>query len=136
MKRAAIALTILLAAPSAHVRAAAELHPEVRAALDYQLPENTCDKPALIAQAATVVDGQGAREQTDVDSYTIDRFRRKEKRWQDCLDAYRQTLMNDFDRLKASASHGLTQAQADLILGKMKRLQSVYFSPEGKLEDP
>ena len=56
--------------------------------------------------------------------------------WQQCLNAYRQTLAKDFGRLRTSASHGLTQAQADIMPGKMKRLQSVYFSPEGNTDEP
>jgi hypothetical protein len=56
------------------------------------------------------------REQIDVDSYTLRRYERQEKRWQSCLEDYRKLLMTDFEKLKASAQHGLTQDQAGKAL--------------------
>lgn len=108
-----------------------EHHKEVVAAIQWELPVNECKKPRLIAQSSNVVDGEGAREITDVDSYTIGRYKRKEKRWQKCVDKYKKGLMKDFEQLKDSASHGLTQTQADQILAKMALIQQVYMSPDG-----
>ena len=39
--------------------------------------------------------------------------------------------MIDFASLKDSAQHGLTRAQADIILANMAEIQRVYLSPEG-----
>jgi len=115
----------------------AESHPhkEVVAALGWELPTNECSKPRLMAQSSNVVDGKGAREITDVDSYTIERYNRKEKRWQKCLNKYKERLMKDFERLKGSAQHGLTQQQANQILTKMALIQQVYMSHDGLPEE-
>ena len=72
---------------------------------------------------------------TDVDSYTIKRYERKKKRWEKCVDQYKSKLMKDFERLKNSAQHGLTQDQADQILANMATIQQVYLSPEGLDEE-
>jgi hypothetical protein len=69
----------------------------------------------------------------DVDSYTLNRYERKRKRWQKCVDRYKARLENDFAALKDSAQYGLTKEQADIILGKMKLIQTVLTSPDGTL---
>ena len=112
-----------------------ETHELVQQALDYKLPVNECERPDMIVGTSVVVDGEGSRQQTDADSYTIGRSERKEHRWQACVEEYREGLMADFQELKASAQYGLTQAQADLIIGKMALLQEVYFAPDAVLED-
>ena len=112
-------------------------HPEVVKALNWELPVNNCSRPKLIVKAANLVDGggsdfmEGAGSMTDVDSYTIKRYERKEKRWEKCVEKYKSELMIDFARLKDSAQHGLTRAQADIILANMAEIQRVYVSPEG-----
>ena len=111
-----------------------DLHDNVIAALNWELPANPCSKPRLIAQSSNVVDGEGARAITDVDSYTIDRYERKERRWEKCTGNYKKKLMSDFEELKDSARHGLTQDQANQILSKMALIQQVYMSPDGLLE--
>ena len=117
------------------IQAESHLHKEVVAALGWELPTNECSKPRLMAQSSNVVDGKGAREITDVDSYTIERYNRKEKRWQKCLNKYKERLMKDFERLKGSAQHGLTQQQANQILTKMALIQQVYMSHDGLPEE-
>ena len=107
-------------------------HEKVQAALDWELADNPCKKPRLIAVSSGVTDSEGSRTQTDVDTYTIDRYHRKEKRWESCVDKYKSELMDDFAELKDSAQYGLTKAQADAILGKMALIQSVYLSPDGR----
>jgi len=111
-------------------------HEKVQAALDWELPANICKKPRLDVVSSNVVDGEGSRTQTDVDSYTIDRYLRKEKRWKSCLEKYKAGLMDDFGELRNSAQYGLTQSQADIILGKLALIQSVYLSPDGRIDEP
>ena len=132
---------LLLLSLSWGVSANQDIHPEVRYALEWELPPNECAKPRLMAQSAKVVDGggsdflEGAGAMTDVDSYTIKRYERKKKRWEKCVDKYKSKLMKDFERLKNSAQHGLTQDQADQILANMATIQQAYLSPEGLDEE-
>ena len=130
-KLAKLACTGLLIAPG--VCFAADIHPEVQKALDYTLPELTCTKPQLPGVSKDVIDpATGAVNRADVDSYTLGRFERAEKRWMKCLTKYKKGLMKDFEKLKGSASHGLTQAQANVIMGNMKNIQSAVTSPTGE----
>ena len=122
-----------------HVFASAEAvtHKEVAWALDWALPANNCEKPRLVSHSYNVKDSEGDRAVTDVDSYTIKRYERKEKRWQKCVDKYKKNLLKDFERLKGSAQYGLTQDQAKRILEHMAVLQQVYMSTDGLLtEEP
>ncbi len=111
----------------------AEVHPEVQKALDYSLPELTCTQPHLPGSSKDIVDpATGAVNRADVDSYTLGRFERAEKRWKKCVTKYKKGLMKDFERLKSSASHGLTQAQANAIMANMKQIQQAMVSPTGE----
>ncbi len=132
MKALMIPLTLLLAFPTAAETAP---HKEVVKALAWELPANECEKPKLLAQSSNVKDEQGSREITDVDSYTIGRYERREKRWKKCVDKYKKGLMKDFEKLQNSAQYGLTQDQANEILGKMALIQKIYMSPDGVLEE-
>ena len=114
----------------------AETHAEVQEALDWELPVNTCKKPRLLARSSNVNDGEGDREVTDVDSYTIERYERKQKRWESCVDEYKEALLVEFDEMKNCAQYGLTNVQADIILGKMALMQQVYLSADGIIEEP
>ena len=110
----------------------AEPHPDVQAALNYSIPENTCIKPVLPGVSKDVVDpATGATNRADLDSYTLGRYKRAEKRWMKCLTKHKEGLMKDFDSLKNSASHGLTQTQAKAIMSNMKGIQAVIESPTG-----
>ncbi len=141
LMRMVIAL-ILLAPWLAH----GEVHKAVQAALDYEVPENTCKKPKTNfsetsvtappqdAGSASFFEGSSASNVSDTDSYTRNRAARKEKRWKSCVDKYKKGLLADMETLKSSAQYGLTQAQANTILGKMAAIQAVYMSPEGVLE--
>ena len=125
----------------------AEPHKVVQAALDYELRENTCTKPKVIAQnttstapaqdtgSASFFEGSSTAQVSDVDGYTRRRQEKKEKRWRKCVAEYKEDLLDDIQRLKGSAQHGLTQAQADTILGNMALIQKVYMTPEGVLEE-
>ena len=110
-------------------------HKEVIAALEWELPANECLKPKLIAQSSNIVDSEGARAITDVDSYTIGRYNRKEKRWRKCVQNYKEELMKDFQKLRGSAKYGLTQDQANAILAKMALIQRIYLSADGLPEE-
>ena len=114
---------------------AAKVNPEVKKALDYSVPELNCKKPKLPGASKDVVDPlTGAVNRADVDSYKLGRYDRAEKRWMTCLTKYKQGLMQDFEVLKSSASHGLTQIQAKAIMSNMKSIQLVIESPIGKPE--
>ena len=125
----------------------AEIHREVQDALDYHLPENTCSKPKIIessenvtppAQAAGSAElfvGSSSSEVSDMDSYTRKRLQKKERRWRTCVAKYKVNLLEDMEELKSSASHGLTQEQANAILTHMAFIQKVYMTEDGVLEE-
>lgn len=109
-----------------------KVHPEVRKALAWTLPVNSCKEPKAIGALVDVSnEGADSGPRSDVDSYTLDRFKRKERRWKKCVDKYKDGLQDDFERLRGSAQHGLTQPQADAILSNMKLIQSVLMTPNG-----
>ena len=114
----------------------AETHASVQEALDWELPVNTCKKPKMVARSSTVTDDQGERDVTDMDSYTIERYERREKRWESCVDEYKQALLVEFGEMKDCAQYGLTSEQADIILGKMALMQEVYLSTDGRIDEP
>ena len=122
----------------------AETHKKVQAALDYQVAENTCKKPSKFANTGSVSNapvqssgsadfftGSGTAESSDMDSYTINRLEKKEKRWRQCVDEYKAGLLEDMIELKSSAQYGLSQDQANIIAGKMLAIQNVYMTPDG-----
>lgn len=124
-----VGLCVLLGAFSA--QAQTSVHPKVQEALDWQLPQNPCAKPALLATAANVSNGDDYA-QSDTDSYTIKRYERKQRRWEKCLKKYKAGLMEDFSALKDSAQYGLTKPQAEAILANMGLIQSVYMDVDGR----
>jgi len=89
----------------------------------------------MVSHSYNVKDEEGSRPVTDVDSYAINRYERKEKRWEKCVDRYKKTLLEDLERLKGSAQYGLTQDQANQILEHMAMLQQVYLSDGGRLAE-
>ncbi len=145
MKFPIITLTVLVLAPWSVF---AETPKPVQAALDYQLPENTCTKPRIIASESTVLapaqdgggggsnffQGSNTGDVSDIDGYSRKRIERKEKRWRKCVATYKADLLDDMQQLKGSASHGVTQEQADSILKNMALIQQVYMTSEGVLE--
>ncbi|MFT5098580.1 MAG: hypothetical protein ACJAX5_003556 [Patiriisocius sp.] len=110
---------------------AAEVHRDVAKAIDYGLPELTCDKPTLPGKGKDVVDSNGSVNRDDVDNYALGRYKRAEKRWMKCLTKYKEGLMSDFETLRNSATHGLTETQAKLILSNMANIQAVLIAPDG-----
>ena len=145
MKSLLLSSYLLLALPGL---ALGQTHMAVQAALDYQLPGNTCSKPKVIpattlvnapAQSAgsdNIFAGKLANEITDVDSYTRGRQERKAKRWRSCLAIYKTSLLDDMEELKNSAQYGLSQEQANAILTNMAMIQQVYLTEDGVLEQP
>ena len=134
-KFANLACVSLMLTPA--ISFAEDIHPEVEKALKYTLPAMSCDKPELPGASKDVVDpATGNVQRADIDSYTLGRFERAEKRWNKCLTKYKTALMEDFERLKSSASYGLTQTQATTIMGNMKRIQSAVVSPTGEPDPP
>lgn len=94
---------------------AAEVHPEVQAALNWQLTPSTCHEiTAGLSSDATT-------ERRNIEKAMEDRA--------ECVQQYKQDLLADFERLKSSASHGLTQDQANTILGHMKMIQKAIEAP-------
>ena len=122
----------------------AETRSNVQAALDYQLPENTCSakpksfessgevigKPVQASGSLNVFEGSGADEMSDIDSYTRKRQERKMVRWKNCTKEYKSGLLEDMEELKASAQHGLTPPQANIILANLANIQQAYMAPE------
>lgn len=128
MNRIGIICTFLLVVPTLSL--AAETHKKVLAALDYDIPVYKCRKPKSLIQM-TEVNNEGATSVLDIDSYQLNRAERKQKRWQSCVARYKQALLEDFTELENSAQYGLTQDQANTILGKMADIQSVIMSVDG-----
>lgn len=130
-------LALVLVVPA--VSLAAETHEEVQVALDYSMPLNSCKKPRSIVIMANIIDsdGEGGVARSDVDSYTINRLKRKEKRWQTCVTKYKKELLQDLAELRNCAQYGLTQEQGNIILEKMADIQAVVMTVDGiKPGDP
>jgi hypothetical protein len=123
----------MLAVPA--IANAEEPHQKVQQALDWALPVNTCVQPFLRGKNTDSIDN--ANDQVtryDLDHYEMDRFERKEKRWENCVEKYKAELNQDFETLKSSAQYGLTIDQKDVILGKMKLIQTALIAPNGIAE--
>ena len=137
MDRIRVVCVLVLVVPA--VSLTAETHHKVQAALEYAIPFNSCKKPRTLAKIAVIIDsdGEGGVSRSDVDSYTMDRLQRKQKRWQSCVKNYKQELLKDLAELRNCAEYGLTREQADIVLGKMADIQSVVMSANGvKPADP
>jgi hypothetical protein len=124
----------------------AETHEEVQAALDWELPLNSCKKPRPVsgqedilahggvishAPTGTTENSEGAPTVFGVDHYKIDRYERKKKRWETCVSSYKSNLLEQFEVLKSTAQYGLTKQQAETILDKFAQIQAAVVSPEG-----
>lgn len=121
-----LAIALVLSSASVY----AETHPEVQKALDYEQPESTCGDEPVLRGAKTTKDSAEDTVRSDVDHYTRKRHERKHQRWSKCNDKHRDALMDDFVRLKDSAQHGMTQEQAQIVLGHMKSIQDTLRPPQ------
>lgn len=133
-----ILLTILLLLMAAHPARGEDtpkVHKKVQQALDWELPKNKCVMPKAPGKKKQVNDDMGSSHtEWDVDTYTLERYQRKENRWKKCVERYKSNLAKEFETLKNSAQYGLTQPQADTILSHMKLIQQVMMSETGTLE--
>lgn len=116
-----LAATIILAMSGVH--ALGQTHPEVQAALDWQLLANECGARPQLSKGSDYANDTQETVMSDVDHYTRGRHKRALKRWIKCEERYRRSLLKDFGRLKDSVRHGMTQAQAEIVLGKLKLIQ-------------
>ena len=106
----------------------AHTHPQVQAALDWQLPGHTCGNQPKIITGPAYTNDTHETVTSEVDHYTRSRFERKKKRWDKCIAKYNKGLIKDFGKLKDSVKHGMTQAQANQVLGKLKLIQDTIAS--------
>ena len=145
MKSKTMASCLLLILPAFAI---AEVNTEVQEAMDYQLPKNTCSKPRAVegetsasppaarqAGTAEFFVGSSDADVSDMDTYTRKRLENKKRRWQKCVSEYKAGLLDDMETLKASAAHGITREQADIILANLASIQKVYMTPEGVLTE-
>lgn len=124
-----------MTANHAHGEDAPKVHKKVQQALSWELPENKCVMPKAPGNKKQVNDDMGSSHtEWDVDTYTLERYQRKENRWKKCVERYKTKLVKEFETLKSSAQYGLTQPQADVILGKMKLIQEVMLTDSGVVE--
>ena len=100
-----------------------KIHPEVQAAIEWQLPEHSCGAQPRLRKGADYANETHETVHSDIDSYTRQRHQRKHKRWNKCMGKYRNRLIKDFGRLKGSVRHGMTQSQAETVLAKLKLIQ-------------
>ena len=103
--------------------AKADVHPEVQAALDWQLPAHSCGSQPTLTKGSDYANETHETVTSNVDHYTRERYERKLKRWNKCMDKYRKALVKDFGELKDSVRHGMTQQQAETVLTKLKLIQ-------------
>ncbi|MEM7100083.1 MAG: hypothetical protein AAF541_17580 [Pseudomonadota bacterium] len=105
----------------------AESHPEVLAALDYQIEPHTCGERPSLRRGAEYANDTHETVMSDVDHYTRTQHNRKLKKWTRCIKRYNKILLKDFARLKDSVKHGMTQDQANTVLGKLKAIQDTVM---------
>jgi hypothetical protein len=108
MKSLSITLLLLLLPVAGLTQ---EIHPDVQAAIDWQLPENDCKPPSL--KQSHVTTGQERK------------LERATRKYEKCMSEYRAILAEDQQKMMDSAAHGLTQSQADTIMGHIKIIQKV-----------
>ena len=127
-----------------------EVPAEVQAALDWELPPNECEKPALrgnsrgvaalggtISHSATntTADTLGTTMLYDVDPVQTHRYEHQLKQWEACVRSYKTELLEHFGTLKASARFGLTAEQAEVIVGKLALIQAAVLSADGTIDE-
>ena len=88
---------------------AQEVHPEVQAALDWQLPKNECK---FKLKRSSVVSGMERK------------YKRAMKKYEKCIGNYLTGLAAEREKMMTVPHHGLTQAQADIIMGHMRDIQT------------
>lgn len=94
---------------SANICLAENIHPDVSSAIEYTTPTDTCPLPKNYSFTMPV---------------DVELLKKDEKRYFECDVKFAETLVGDFEKLKSSARHGLTQSQAELILSNMASIQT------------
>ncbi len=115
--------------PGLYAAESSELHPKVAAALAWEVPANECGKQPALAKGGSDRDenisGFEVQQTYDLDSNTLNRYKRRQNRWVKCMTKYNQGIGDSIESLRSSAQHGLTEAQAKIILQKMVDAQAV-----------
>ncbi len=104
-------LTAAILIPAAGL---AEIHPEVQAALDWKLPPSGCEQPR-VKQSSVIPDRNR-------------KFDKAAKKYRKCMKKYHASLMKQHQEMMEVAKHGLTQEQAEIILGHMRDIQNVMVT--------
>lgn len=92
-----------------------EVHPDVQAAMDWELPVHDCEPPTI--------------KQSHVTSGQDRKYKKAAKKYEKCMNKYKAGLVEDQIEMMDCAVHGLTQDQANVIMGHMKLIQSI-IQPE------
>jgi hypothetical protein len=106
-------MTLVLLAQGA---SAEDVHPDVQAALDWQLDEHQCVPPKVKASH----DSSSGNER---------KYTKAKKKFEKCFDAYKADLVGQQQSMMSVAKHGLTKEHADIIMSNMKLIQSIVTSP-------
>lgn len=128
---AVLIVSSLLILLTTHLPAAngAEINPKVTAALAWEVPENECGQQPALAKGGSDRDenisGFEVQRTYDLDSNTLNRYKRRQNRWLKCMTKYNQAIVNSIEALRNSAQYGLTESQAKIILQKMVDAQAV-----------
>ena len=93
---------------------AENIHPEVQAALDWELPANECEPPKVKASHVT--------------SHSERKYKKAKKKFEKCYNNYKSELVKQQQEMMAVAKHGLTTAQAETIMKNMKQIQVIATS--------
>jgi len=96
---------------------AQEIHPDVQAALDWQLPKNECKFKLKRSSNVTGMERK---------------YKRAMKKYEKCIGHYVTGLALEQKKMRAVAQHGLTQAQADTIMGHMRDIQTLLQMSESQ----
>ena len=107
-----------------------DVHPEVQKALDWQMPSHDCGEQPFLRNVNNTTNQAEETVTSDIDHYTRKRHERKLKRWTKCYESYRSELVEDFGWLRDSAQFGMTQEQAQVVLGHMKSIQNTLQPAE------
>lgn len=98
MKTWVLAVAMAAAAPDA---ATVGPNPDLAWALAYELPTHDCKAPAV--------------RPSNNNATRVERFRRQSKRYTACVKTHQEGLLADYERIRTSASQGVTEAEATVL---------------------
>jgi len=93
--------------------AEAPVSPELKWALSYEMPSYKCKKPKL--------------RQSNQTADQFARFERKSKHYARCVADYQTQAIEDHGRIVAAAEQGVTQAQAEILVEKLRGIESAVI---------